>query len=364
MSEQLEAAGTGTLNESEREALQKLSQMRSNRTLKRGLRKAAILLVALDSETAAAVFKSLPEDEMEMISQEIAGLGVVKKEEMLEVLEEFKELVIMQKLIREGGYQNAIDLISKSLPKNKAARLVRLLDAQREAVPFHFLEHTEADVLVTFLQEEHPQTVAVVLSYMQPPKAAAILASMSQESQIDIVKRIANLGHTSPEAIRNVEAGLRKYLNSLAFEEFQEVGGVKTVSEVLNVMDRATERVIMESIEEESPDLAEEIKKLMFVFEDLVLVDNKGMQAVLKEVESRTLALALKLASDELKNKIFKNMSSRAAELIQDELKYIGPARISDVEAAQQSIVEIVRRLEESGEVVVSGRGCSDNVVV
>ncbi|MFQ5653201.1 MAG: flagellar motor switch protein FliG, partial [Planctomycetota bacterium] len=238
------------------------------------------------------------------------------------------------------------------------------LDAQRQAVPFHFLDHAEAEVLVTFLQEEHPQTIALVLSYMEPAKAAEILTSLGQEKQFDIVKRIATLGHTSPEAIKKVEAGLRKYLASLAFEEYQEVGGVKTVSEILNVLDRTTERQILENIEEEDPHLGEEIKKLMFVFEDLIMVDDRGMQNVLKEVENKDLALALKLASDELKEKIFRNMSKRASEMIREEIEYMGPVRISDVEAAQQGVVEIVRRLEEAGDVVIQGRGGESSIVV
>ena len=271
---------------------------------------------------------------------------------------------MLQQMLREGGYDNAIDLIRSSLPDEKASRLVRLLEAQRQSMPFHFLEHTEAEVMVTFLSEEHPQTIALVLSYMPPAKASEVLTSLPSDRQVDIVRRIATLGHTSPEAIKRVEAGLRKHLASLAFEETQEVGGVKTVSEILNVLDRSTERAILETIEEENVELAEEIKKLMFVFEDLILVDDRGMQNVLKEVDNKSLALALKLASEELKEKIFKNMSKRASEMVQEEIQYMGPVRISDVEGAQTQIVEIVRRLEEAGDVVIQGRGGESNLVV
>lgn len=328
-----------------------------------GVRKAAILMVALDPEVAGPVFGQLTEEDMELVSQEIASLGLVDKLEMTGVLEEFKDLVMVQDLIKEGGYEHAINLIQSSLPKNKATKLVRLLEAQRQSIPFNFLQHTESEVLVTFLQEEHPQTIALVLSYVEPSKAAEILTSMTPEKRIDVVKRIALLGHTSPDAIKNVESGLRKYLASLAFEEYQEVGGIGTVSEILNVLDRATERVILETIEEEDPDLAEEIKKLMFVFEDLLLVDDKGIQNVLKEVENSEVALALKTASDQLKQKIFSNMSKRAAEMVQEEMSFMGPVRVSDVEAAQQSIVEVVRRLEESGDVVIMGRGGESSIV-
>lgn len=335
-----------------------------DRPARSGLRRAAILMVALDPETGGKVFQSLPESDMERLSQEIATLGVVEREEMLEVLEEFKDSAMLSQMLREGGYESAIELIRKSLPEEKASRLIRLLDAQRQSMPFHFLEHTEAEVMATFLQEEHPQTIALVLSYMAPLKAAEVLTSLPSERQVDIVRRIATLGHTSPEAIKRVEAGLRKHISSLAFEETQEVGGVKTVSEILNVLDRSTERAILETIEEENVELAEEIKKLMFVFEDLVLVDDRGMQNVLKEIDNKSLALALKLASEDLKEKIFKNMSKRAAEMVREEIQYMGPVRISDVEGAQSRIVEIVRRLEESGDVVIQGRGGESNLVV
>ena len=330
----------------------------------RGMRKAAIMLITLDADTSGKIFQALPEEDMERLSQEIAGLGLVEKNEMLEVLEEFKDIAMVQQMLREGGYDSAIELIRNSLPAEKADRLIRLLEAQRQSMPFHFLEHTEADVMVTFLQEEHPQTIALVLSYMPPQQAADVLTGLPQERQVDIVRRIATLGHTSPEAIKKVEAGLRKYLASLAFEETQEVGGVKTVSEILNVLDRSTERAILETIEEDNVELAEEIKKLMFVFEDLILVDDRGMQNVLKEVENKTLALALKMASEELKEKIFKNMSTRAAEMVQEEIQYMGPVRIADVEANQTQIVEVVRRLEEAGDVVIQGRGGETSVVV
>lgn len=348
----------------EQEALARLAARQDLLNEVTGLRKAAILLVALDTDVATEIFAQLGETEMEAASHEIARLGVVDKSEMIAVLEEFRDLVMVQSLVKEGGYDRAIMLIQSSVPKSQAGKLVRLLEAQRQAAPFNFLQHSEPDVLVTFLQEEHPQTIALVLSYVEPSKAAEVLTALPPERQIDIVKRIATLGHTSPEAIKRVESGLRKHMASLAFEEYQEVGGVKTVSEVLNVLDRATERLILETIEEENTELAEEIKKLMFVFEDLMLVDDKGIQNVLKEVENAELSLALKTASDQLKEKIFTNMSKRAAEMVQEEMSFMGPVRISDVEQAQQSIVEVVRRLEESGDVVVLGRGGESSVVV
>jgi len=322
-----------------------------------GLRKAAILLISLDEEAAAEVLKHLSDEEAERVTKEIARFGVIPKESIAEVLAEFQDLRQVQCFIREGGFDHAIRLVRKSLPEARATRLVKLLETLKQNVPFAFLRNSESESLFTLLSEEHPQTIALVLSYMEPSKASDIVARLSPERQYDIIKRIATLEHTSPEAIKHVEAGLKRYIASLAFEEYQEVGGIRTVAEILNVMERSTEKAILENLEDERPELADEIKKLMFVFEDILLVDDRGIQNVLKEVGNQQLALALKTASPELKDKIFRNMSKRAGEIVQEEIQYMGPVRVADVEAAQQAIVDIVRRLEEGGEVVITGRG-------
>jgi len=329
-----------------------------------GLRKAAILFVALEEDVASTIFKHIPDEDAELITKEIADMGMVEKEQIAQVVEEFRDLATVCQYVKEGGIDYATRLIEKSFPQVKAHRLIRLLETQKQNIPFAFLKNTETESLLTFLGEEHPQTIALVLSYMEPGKAAEILTKSPPERQFDIVKRIAALEHTSPEAIRHVESGLRRYLASLAFEEFQEVGGIKTVAELLNVLDRATAKSILENLEEENPELADEIKKLMFVFEDILLVDDRGIQNLLKEVENKDLALALKTASPELKEKILRNMSKRAAELIEEEMAYLGPVRVADVEAAQQTIVDIVRRLEEQGLAIISGRGGEGEIVV
>ncbi|MBN1421129.1 MAG: flagellar motor switch protein FliG [Planctomycetes bacterium] len=322
-----------------------------------GLRKAAVLLISLDEEAASEVLKHLSDQEAERVTKEIARLGVVEKDTIARTLTEFRDLREAQCFIREGGFDHAIRLIQRSLPEGRASRIVNLLETQEQNVPFSFLRNSESESLFTLLSEEHPQTIALVLSYMEAAKAAEIIARLSPERQYDIIKRIATLEHTSPEAIKHVEAGLKRYLASLAFEEYQEVGGIRTVAEILNVMERATEKAILENLEDERPELADEIKKLMFVFEDILLVDDRGIQNVLKEISNQQLALALKTASPELKDKVFRNMSKRAAELVQEEIQYMGPVRVADVEGAQQAVVDVVRRLEESGEVVITGRG-------
>jgi flagellar motor switch protein FliG len=329
-----------------------------------GLTKAAILFVTLGEETAATILKHLPEEDAELITKEIADLGMVEKEQIETVVGEFRDLATVCQYVKEGGIDYATRLIEKSFPQVKAYRLIRLLETQKQNIPFAFLKNTETESLLTFLGEEHPQTIALVLSYMEPAKAAEILTRLPPEKQFDIVKRIAALEHTSPEAIRHVESGLRRYLASLAFEEFQEVGGIKTVAELLNVLDRATSKSILENLEEEKPELSDEIKKLMFVFEDILLVDDRGIQNLLKDVENKQLALALKTASPELKDKIFRNMSKRAAELVGEEMAYLGPVRVADVEAAQQAVVDIVRRLEEQSLAIISGRGGEGEIVV
>ncbi len=328
-----------------------------------GLRKAAILFVSLDEETASSVFQMLPEEDAEMLTKEIAEMDMVAKENIQVVMDEFRDLSAVCQYVKEGGVDYAVKLIEKSFPQVKAYRMIRLLETQKQNVPFSFLKNTENESLLTFLGEEHPQTIALVLSYMDAAKASEILIRLPQEKQFDIVKRIAALENTTPDAIRQVESGLRRYLASLSFEEFQEVGGIKTVAELLNVLDRGTSTSILENLEEESPETADEIKKLMFVFEDVILVDDRGIQNVLKELENKELALALKTASEELKEKIFKNMSSRAVETVKEEMTFMGPVRVSDVESAQQSIVDIVRRLEEQGQLIISGRGGEGEIV-
>ena len=329
-----------------------------------GLRKAAILFVSLEEDVASSIFKQLPDEDAELISKEIAEMGMVRKEDIRAVVEEFRDLATVCQYVKEGGVEYAVRLIEKSFPQVKAYRLTRLLENQKQNIPFVFLKNTETESLLTFLGEEHPQTIALVLSYMEAGKAAEILIKSPPEKQFDIVRRIAALEHTSPEAIRHVESGLRRYLASLAFEEFQEVGGIRTVAELLNVMDRATSKAILENMEEESPETADEIKKLMFVFEDVLLVDDRGIQNVLKEVDTKELALALKTASPELKEKMLRNMSARAAEMVREEMSYLGPVRVADVEAAQQTIVDVVRRLVEQGLVIISGRGGEGEIVV
>jgi flagellar motor switch protein FliG len=233
-----------------------------------------------------------------------------------------------------------------------------------QTTPFSFLQKAESENLLTFIQDEHPQTIALILAHLPPQKASEILVGLPSQKQIEVVKRVANMEQTNPEVIKEVERGLEHRLSDIVSQTFEKAGGVDTVAEILNLADRSTEKGIMEGLEAEDPDLVEQIRRLMFVFEDILLVNDKGIQSVLKEIDNDELALALKTASDELKQKIFKNMSERAAQLIQEDMQYMGPVRVSDVEAAQQKIVDVVRRLEDAGEIIISGRGGEKEMVV
>ena len=235
---------------------------------------------------------------------------------------------------------------------------------QVQTTPFSFLQKAESENLLTFIQDEHPQTIALILAHLPPLKASEILVGLPSQKQIEVVKRIANMEQTNPEVIKEVERGLEHRLSDIVSQTFEKAGGVDTVAEILNLADRSTEKGIMEGLEAEDPDLVEQIRRLMFVFEDILLVNDKGIQSVLKEVDNEELSLALKTASEELKQKIFKNMSERAAQLIQEDMQYMGPVRVSDVEAAQQKIVDIVRRLEDAGEIIIAGRGGEKEMIV
>ncbi len=328
-----------------------------------GVRKAAVLLIALKQDTASLILRGLDRERVEEISREIAALEGVSAEVREAVIREFYSLVMARQYMDAGGVSWARALLQKTLPAEEARRVISIIEHQVHEQPFSFLQKTEKENLVTFLQEEHPQTIALVLSHLPPGMATDILSALGTERQVEVVSRVANMDQTSPDVIKEVERGLEKRLAGLVSERFERVGGVQAVAEILNMAGRATEKAILEGLEESDPQLVEEIRRLMFVFEDIIRVNDKGIQAMLKEVENNELALALKSASDELKNKIFSNMSERAAQLIKEEMEFMGPVRVSDVESAQQKIVDVVRRLEDAGEVIIAGRGGGGEIV-
>ena len=330
----------------------------------RGLSKAAILLLSLEGDVAAAVMRRLDQETIEEITREIANLDRVDEVQRAAIIEEFYNLALASQYVKHGGIAYARSLLEKVLPPEQAIRILRVVETQVHKRPFAFLAKTDAENLTTFIQDEHPQTIALILSHLSPSKASEILTSLSAAKQVEVVTRIANMDNTNPEVIKEVEQGLELRLSGLVTQTFEKVGGVEAVAEMLNVADRATEKGIMEAIEAQDPDLVEEIRRLMFIFEDVMLVNDKGIQQVLKEIENEDLALALKTASPELHDKIFRNMSERAAQLIKEDMEYMGPVRVSDVEAAQSKIVDVVRRLEDAGELIISGRGGEKEMIV
>ncbi|MBI1369509.1 MAG: flagellar motor switch protein FliG [Planctomycetes bacterium] len=329
-----------------------------------GIQKAAVLMLALGQEAAGAILSNMGEGAIEDISRELASIGSVPPMVRRQVVEEFYNVLMAQAWATEGGLDYAKNLLKNNVNPELASKIIGQISSHVQRTPFAFLQKAESENLLTFIQDEHPQTISLILSHLPYHKASEILAGLPSQKQIEVVKRVANMEQTNPEVIREVEKGLESRLSSMLTQSYEKAGGVESVAEMLNLCDRTTEKGIMEGLESEDPDLVEQIRRLMFVFEDILLVDDKGIQAVLKEVDNDELALALKTASEDLKNKVFGNMSERARELIQEDMQYMGPVRISDVEAAQQRIVDIVRRLEDAGEIMIAGRGGEKEMIV
>ncbi len=330
----------------------------------KGVTRAAVLLLSLESKNSAAVLRHLDQDTVENITREIARLDMVEPNARASVIEEFYNLAIAQQYVKQGGVQYARTLLEAALPADRAAHVLQLIEHEVYQKPFSFLAKTDSENLLTFIQDEHPQTIALILSHVPADKASEILGGLALNKQLEVVTRIANMENTNPEVIKEVEKGLEMRLSGIVSQTFQKAGGVDSVAEVLNLCDRSTEKGILEALESQDPDLVEQIRRLMFVFEDILLVNDKGIQLVLKEIEQDELALALKTASEELRDKVFRNMSERASALIKEDMEYMGPVRVSDVEAAQQKIVDVVRRLEDAGELIISGRSGEKEMIV
>ncbi len=319
--------------------------------------KAAILMVALGQDTATTIVQHMTQDEVELLTVEIAKMGRVTADVREQVVEEFHELCIAQEFIAEGGIDAAKDLLMNAFGADKANNIVSRVLQALQVMPFDFLKRADASQIITFIQSEHPQTIALILAYLQPSQAAAILSGLPQDLRADVARRIATLDKTPPEVIRDVEHVLQRKLSSVVSTDFTHAGGVKSLVEVLNWVDRSTEKTILESLSENNPEIAEDVKKMMFVFEDIILLDDRAIQQVLKEVDTRELSLALKGVSDEVQVRIFKNMSERAASMMKEEMEFMGPVRLRAVEEAQQRIVSIIRKLEEAGEIIVARGG-------
>ena len=331
-----------------------------------GVQNAAILLITLGPEKAATIFKHLKEDEIEELTLEIANTRSVSPQTKEEVLDEFYQVCLAQQYIAEGGINYAKELLEKALGSDKAQGVIAKLTASLQVRPFEFVRKTDPSQLLNFIQDEHPQTIAMILSYLAPGQASLVLSALPPEKQADVAKRIATMDRTSPDVIKEVESVLERKLASLVNQDYTIVGGVDAIVEIVNILnsvDRGTEKHIMESLEIEEPKLADEIRKKMFVFEDILLLDDRAIQRVLRDVENADLELALKNTSEEVQNVVFKNLSKRLVAMIKEDMDFMGPVRMKDVEEAQQKVVNIIRKLEDAGEIVIS-RGGGDDIVV
>ncbi|BAC13512.1 flagellar motor switch protein FliG [Oceanobacillus iheyensis] len=328
-----------------------------------GKQKAAILLISLGPDVSAQVYKYLSEEEIEKLSLEISSVKKVDSHLKEEVLEQFHQIALAQDYITSGGIGYAKTVLEKAFGKQEASNIINRLTSSLQVRPFDFARKADPQQVLNFIQGEHPQTIALILSYLDPEQGGQILSSLPQELQADVARRIATMDSTSPEIINQIEQVLEKNISSSVTEDYTQTGGIQAVVEVLNGVDRSTERTILDALEIQDPDLAEEIKKRMFVFEDIVILDNRAIQRVVREVDNEDLRLALKVASEEVKDIVFQNMSERMAQTFKEEMEFMGPVRLRDVEEAQTRIVGLIRRLEDIGEIVIA-RGGGDDIIV
>lgn len=328
-----------------------------------GKQKAAVLLISMGPDVSAEVYKHLSEEEIEKLSLEISSVQKVDTEQKENVVEQFHQIAIAQEHIAQGGVTYAKTVLEKAFGKQEATSIINRLTSSLQVRPFDFARKANPNQVLNFIQGEHPQTIALVLSYLDPEQAGQILSELDEAIQSDVASRIATMDSTSPDIIHEVEMVLEKNISSSITEDFTQTGGIQAVVEVLNEVDRSTERTILDALETEKPALAEDIKKRMFIFDDIVILDNRAIQRVIREVESDDLKLSLKIANDEVRNLIFNNMSQRMSETIQEEMEFMGPVRLKDVEEAQTRVVGVIRRLDETGEIVIA-RGGGDDIIV
>ncbi|HVL40370.1 MAG TPA: flagellar motor switch protein FliG [Fimbriimonadaceae bacterium] len=325
--------------------------------------KAAIMLMVLGPEMSGKVIRHFDDEQIEILSLELARLDKVTSEQREQTITEFYETAIAQDYIAEGGIENAKKVLEAAFGSERANEVMKRIMAAMQVVPFEFLKRADPAQVQTFIQDEHPQTIALILAYMPMNSAAQILTKLAPDLRAEVAARIASMEQTPPEVIRRVEQVLEKKVSSILSQEMTQAGGPKALVDLLNRVDRSTERLIIESLSENNPDLAEQVKNMMFVFEDIVSLDDRAVQQVMREVDVKELATALKGTKDEVQQKVFKNMSERAVEMLKEDMEFMGPVRLRVVEEAQQKIVAVIRRLEEAGELTI-GRGDEEEVLV
>lgn len=327
-----------------------------------GKEKAAVLLIALGPQKSAEIFKHLSEEEIEELTLEIANMRMVSPEEKEEVIEEFYQICLAQEYISEGGINYAKEVLERAVGQDKAVDIINRLTSSLQVRPFEFVRKADPNQLLNYIQNEHPQTIALILSYLPPTQAGQLLASLPQDKQSEVARRIAIMDSTSPEVVKEVERVLENKFSNIISQDFTSVGGIQTVVDILNAVDRGTEKNIMEDLEIKDAELSEEIRKRMFVFEDITTLDNRSIQRIIREIDNSQWAIALKSASEDVKDIIFNNMSKRLVEMIKEDIEFMGPVRLKDIEEAQQNIVNVIRRLEDEGEIITPRGG--DELIV
>lgn len=328
-----------------------------------GQEKAAIFLITVGPEASSLILKQMSQEDIERITYQIANTSTVDPATKQQIIDEFLELSDAQQYLLQGGIKYARELLEKTLGPARASEIIKKLLASSKIRPFTMIRKTDPVHLLNFIYNEHPQTIALILAYLDPEQASVILGGLPQNLQADVAKRIALMERTAPETVRELESILEQRLSAVVDQDFAVAGGVKSLVDILNRADRSTERTILESLEQDDPELADEIRKRMFIFEDILTLDDNSIRRVLREVDLKDLALALKAASEEVANRIYRNLSKRAGEMLREDIEYMGPVRLRDVEEAQQRIVQIIRRLDESGEIIIA-RGGEDALVV
>lgn len=328
-----------------------------------GLKKSAILLMALGPSVSAKILRHFNETDIERISLEIANTTKVEVNTIEEVLEEFLLLSQAQRYMLDGGLDYARNLLEQTLGTQRATEIIKKLKEASQIKPFMFVRKADPKQLTNLIGQEHPQTIALILAYLDPLQASQVLGSLPDEQQPEIARRIALMDRTSPEVLKEVEGVLQERLSSVVQQDFAAAGGIQSLVDILNNVDRGTEKLILEELEKDDPKLVDEIRKLMFIFEDVTALDNASIQRIIREVDQKDLALALKGSSDEVKERIFRNVSKRAAEMLKEDIDFMGPVRLREVEEAQQRIVSVVRKLDETGEIIIS-RGGEDAIIV
>ena len=328
-----------------------------------GVQKAAILLMQVGKERAALILRALRESEVAEIMAEVARINHLEPGEIEEVLAEFRDTYVARSHIAQGGYQTARELLEASLGNEKAEEILENLGVTLMAAPFEFLRRADSRQVLSYLQDEHPQTIALVLAHMNSASAALVMSALTEELQRDVAERIAKMDRTSPEVIEHVEAILERKLSTVIQQsDFSTAGGLQSLVDILNNADRGTERLILEGLDQSDPQLADDVRSRMFVFEDIITLDDRSVQLVLRSVDAKELSVALKGVEQDVRDKILKNMSERAAANLADEIKLLGPVKLKTVEEAQAAVVRVIRTLEESGQIIMS-RG-SDELVV